>query len=753
MGDPGTGETVPHIVGVERGDGASLRLFIRDGSHVRTLDVGIHPWLLTSHETLPTGSPQPSSITECSGPLPLRYLVLFSSWPDFWSSVRAFLESESSLRGQRVSSYADLPHLFLLPDPIDQWLVRTGCSFFEGLDAEAVTRCTLAFSAGEGRPLLSEVDSPEGAIRQFSVIEQDGGRTTFRIKKEDEAGLLRDVLAFFQQANPDLICGSELHTLYLPYLERRCALNNLEPAIGRKGLLLRQHPATLFRDAWEIPGRTILDATDIVLNADLLEIYGFFRAVTSIRGSTHEPILPGLRAIRERPPHEQVAALDQFLRDALTHLLPVMHSTPITPLLTLRSTSATRTEISLVSRSIRSQASLPIATTAPAAGGIYEAPYRTGLFSTVLELAVVPIPLCSLSSVPAVPQQDKGPLARRMFEDLRGESRSRHQDPRTYDKGVTPVAYDTAQGLTHAYLSRHSRLYEETFSKELTLTHRRILEEAVEALHLHNIAVLQHTDDSLLCQLPDNAGTALATFWARVDQSLPYGLRLVHIDAFDAAVSLGPRMFALRIGNRMVAHRKSRIPRFFEPFLRDFFSRALEQCLYQDWKGLRELYLATLRRIRKHSWHVLDFARQEILAESFERYDAMVKAGKRHPSAAYEAIRSTRPDARAGTVVRYYITGLKKEVTQAEHARPSDAWDSADPDENTEHYLDRLGQCVERFRILFEPESYASLFGHEDLFGFEPSQIITVSHRSDPDGRVPGTRQDGSGGISLDTQA
>jgi hypothetical protein len=127
---------------------------------------------------------------------------------------------------------------------------------------------------------------------------------------------------------------------------------------------------------------------------------------------------------------------------------------------------------------------------------------------------------------------------------------------------------------------------------------------------------------------------------------------------------------------------------------------------------------------------VQDFSRQETLSEDLEQYDKAVKEGKRHASAAYEAIRETNPAARAGTVVQFYITGQKKEIVQAERSRLSDLWDPADPDENTDYYVDRFNQCAERFSVLFDASSHALLFGKEDLFGFDPTKIRTLAQSS-----------------------
>lgn len=750
MGEHTADRPVPHIVGAERGDGTSLALFVRSGGNVETLLTSFSPWLLTSRQTLPTGTPPPASLTELSGSQPLRYRVNFSSWADLWSCVRAFLESESTLRGQRVYSYADLPHLFLLPDPVDQWLVATGSAYFRDLDRAGLRRCTIAFATEQGRPHFPDVEKPDAAIRLVSILRENGELTSFRTKKKDEAGLLRDVLAYFGESDPDIVCGTELHSLYLPYLEKRCSLVGVDPAFGRRRAPLRKHPVTIFREAQEIPGRVILDLSDVVLNSELSELFGYQLSFRTVEGNAPEPIVSRIRATLEKDPPERVKRMDRFLVEALDCLLPVVRNTPLTPLHILRSSGMTRTEVVIMSRSLQDGRSFPAAGPSPHATGPVEPPYRTGLFSFVFEAVLAPTAISTLSLVSSEPGNEKGPDVARTLTDAMKDARRSSPATGTLRSPVPPDRYDSAQGIVQSSLSRHSRIHHEGLAKEFATTYARVLADAEQQLSLHNVTILQHLDGSLLFQLPDNARASLPAFWSRVQAGLPHGLRVVVLDEFDACVSLGPRIFALRTHDRIIAHRKARIPRFFEPFLRDFFSRALECSLNRDWTGLRDVYLRTLRRVRQHSWHVLDFARQETLSENFDRYDSLVQAGKRHPSAVYEAIRATNPEARAGTIVRYYITGSKKEVTQAEHCRPSDAWDSADPDENTEYYLDRLAQCADRFRILFDSNSFARLFGGDDLFGFDPSEIRMVEHYSDPENEdIPG-HDEADRGISLD---
>ncbi len=155
MPAPPTPQPHSRIVGARQADGTSLVLYRREASGVRAVESVIRPWMLTSRETLPAGSPPPASRDELSGTRALRYYLEFDSWSDLWSCIRSFIESESALRGQRVPSFAEIPQVFILTDPVDQWLMRSGSAFFEDIDAPAVSRLTLTYSTEAGRPVSS----------------------------------------------------------------------------------------------------------------------------------------------------------------------------------------------------------------------------------------------------------------------------------------------------------------------------------------------------------------------------------------------------------------------------------------------------------------------------------------------------------------------------------------------------------------------------------------------------------------------
>jgi hypothetical protein len=85
----------------------------------------------------------------------------------------------------------------------------------------------------------------------------------------------------------------------------------------------------------------------------------------------------------------------------------------------------------------------------------------------------------------------------------------------------------------------------------------------------------------------------------------------------------------------------------------------------------------------------------------------------------------------------------------AEMSRLAELWDPAAPDENTEHYLDRLRQSLERYRVLMSEGDFSRIFGEESLFPFSDDEIGLLK-RPFASSAAEGPSSGGGSGIWLD---
>ena len=88
---------------------------------------------------------------------------------------------------------------------------------------------------------------------------------------------------------------------------------------------------------------------------------------------------------------------------------------------------------------------------------------------------------------------------------------------------------------------------------------------------------------------------------------------------------------------------------------------------------------------------------------------------------------------RKGDRISYYITGAGANLTSFENCRLADAWDPANPDENTAYYLKRLDEFARKFEPFFAEHHFRLIFSPEDLFGFSPEGIEILLDERAPD--------------------
>jgi DNA polymerase, archaea type len=92
----------------------------------------------------------------------------------------------------------------------------------------------------------------------------------------------------------------------------------------------------------------------------------------------------------------------------------------------------------------------------------------------------------------------------------------------------------------------------------------------------------------------------------------------------------------------------------------------------------------------------------ETLQDSIDTYRDKRDGNRRNVAAAYElALKAQRPYI-SGDQISYYVTGRGPRVKVAIAARMAAEYDPANPDENVEYYLAKLGDLYEKFRPFVE---------------------------------------------------
>ena len=167
-----------------------------------------------------------------------------------------------------------------------------------------------------------------------------------------------------------------------------------------------------------------------------------------------------------------------------------------------------------------------------------------------------------------------------------------------------------------------------------------------------------------------------------------------------------PAMFSYKMKNYALLDSKGRLlikgsglrSRGLELFQRRWMEEMLLLLLQGERDQIPALYQRYLEDIEQHQMDISLLMKTETLQDSLETYQMKVKTKKRNPSAIYEtALRSERP-YQPGDQISYYVTGQGAKVKINENCKLASQWDPKHPDENVEHYKNKLKDLYEKFQ-------------------------------------------------------
>src|ERR1051326_5444173 len=184
------------IVAVEPVAGDQMRVFRREKGKLTSNEQGFRPFLWVTEAALMQEFQGKHEIEELTGNGALRYLVWFNSWKDFLAARKRL----NFATGKNPSDPA--APFFILNDPVQQFLMQTGQTFFKGVRFEDLHRLQLDIETdcAEGY----EFSNPQReSDRILCVALTDNRGWEHFIAHEDEAKLLAELVAVIQERDPD----------------------------------------------------------------------------------------------------------------------------------------------------------------------------------------------------------------------------------------------------------------------------------------------------------------------------------------------------------------------------------------------------------------------------------------------------------------------------------------------------------------------------------------------------------------------
>ena len=766
----------PLMHGSDRNGPARVRLYQRspDFQRVEAIDEAFFPFFFLSDITLLSGFGRDRfKFQQLDGDNFFRYLVVFTTWSDYWDAVRQ-IERRTDSDQRRPEE------LYLVGSPAQQYMMQTGRTCFQAMTLDDLHRMQLdieVYSDGS----FPNAERPEDEIIIIALSDNRGWTKLLHQRPGiSEALILKELVHVIREKDPDVIEGHNIFAFDLDYIRTRCARHGADLAIGRDGSTprvfdssMRFAERTVDFPAMDIAGRHIIDTYFQVMSFDVfkrdLPDYSLKTAAKYFGFAPEDRTYIEGADIARAWTENRDALLDYALDDVieterlarhlsgssfyLTQMLPMTYGSAA------RRGPASKIESLFVREYMRRRHSIPQSEWGSQSMGGYTDIFVTGVVGPIVYADVeslYPSIMLNYDIQPAGDDLDLFPDLLDRLTDLRLDTKEQMNaaaddevrselDARQSSYKILINSFYGQLGFTLAAFNDFAE------ADRVARVGQDILRQLIRAIQDRGGLVIEVDTDGVLFVPPASVRgeEAEIDFTRSLTEALPEGIRVGFDGRFRRMLSYKKKNYALLTYDGTLKFKgSSLISRSNERFGRRFVRQAIRLLLDEDIAGLHQLYIATRDQIVEHDWRSVDsFARTESLKDAIEQYEQDVESGKRPRAAAYELAKqqsdATGQPIRKGDRISYYITGSSANVTAFENCKLARHWDPDDPDENTAYYLKRLDEFTGKFEPFFNEPDFRLVFSPEDLFGFTPDGIEIREHHHDgslapkPDDEVP----------------
>lgn len=709
--------------------------------------VPFSPFLLLAEPNLVREASGLIAVEPLAGPGALNHIARFRTWRDGLAARDACREHSGS-----APNVPSAPYRFF-PDPVHQYLVSSGRTFFGGLAFRDLRRLALDIEVvtGEGFEFPS-ASRPSDRVIAVALADSDGFRHVIRGDELDERALLEECGRLVRERDPDVIEGHNIFRFDLEYLELRARRCGLALAWGRDGSPLAARPSRLqiaeraitYR-RYEVVGRHIVDTWILAQLHDVgardLPSFGLKEIARhlGVAAPDRTYVDPATisRAFREDPDCLMAYALDDAVETlGVSAILspPYFAQAQVVPFdfqsTALRGAAAKIDALMLREYLHRGHAVPQPRPGAPVSGALV-ALFQQGVARPVLHVDVTSLyPSLMLAQSIAPASDELGiflELLRRLRDFRVGAKRlAREAAPaERAHLGALQQAFKLLINAFYGYLGFAGGHFNDYAAADRVTTEgRAVVGALIEHLGAMGATVLEADTDGVYFVPP--AGHRAEDDGRLVDRlgaGLPAGIQLELDGRYRAMLSYKLKTYALLDGQGRVSLRGSAFrSRGLEPFQRQLIEEVVRLLVTggrADVKAAVDRWMTDFaaRRVPARL-----FARTETLGETLEAYRERLQAGERTPSAAYELAARSGRLWQPGDQVSYYVAGRGANVAVNECARLLSAWDTTRPDENTEFYQAKVQEIWERFRAFVEYEGLRPPRPEEG----EPSAQLTL---------------------------
>jgi DNA polymerase I len=750
-----------NIVAVHTNGESLVRIYKRSGDLIEQRDEEFFPFFHLSDKKFIEGFSAKYWLKKLEGKNFYQYICAFPTVGILWDAVNYVVRKINKELKSAYSSYLDTEHIFLRSDMNTQYLLQSGKTLFKNMTFDDIYRLQIDIETYSKEYRFSRADRKDDRIILIALSDNRGWETILGGKNVSEKKLLQQSVKIITEKNPDVIEGHNIFNFDLPYILRRCELHSVEFAIGRDGSVPSGYRSrTSFAEnsveymSYEVSGRHLIDTWLLVQAFDTgkrameshslkyaAKYFGIASAErTYIEGDKiswywdHDPEelkKYALDDVRETRGLSEKLSGGTFY---LTQMLPFNYGT------VAKLGSAAKIESLFLREYIKQRYSIPKPQKGYQTTGGYTDIFYTGVFSPIVHADVeslYPSIMLSQKIQPVTDDLNIFRTALAYLTTLRLETKKKlHTVENEHERSTLDAMQSSFKILINSfygYLGYNKGLFNDYHQADVvTTTGQELLKKLIYEIELHNGTVIEVDTDGIFFIPPDNISgeDAERKFVEHLSGTLPEGINLAFNGRFNKMLSYKKKNYALlHYDNRITIKGSSLISRSIERFGRNYIQQCIDCILNGRIQDLHNLYVELERTIREHGLDVNDFARTEVIRDSPQEYHREVEEGKRNKSAAYELALSSSRAYKAGSRIRYYITGGDANVRGFENAKEAHEWDSNFPDENTEYYLKRLEEFSEKFKIFFSEKDFKAIFSTEDLFGFSPESIVIVNRK------------------------
>ncbi len=218
------------IVAVEPLGDRTMRLFVRDQKNLLVQDEPFVPFILVEDEKLLKGFKSPYRTERLSTANEYRVLALFEGW-EACQKARAHLHQRTGVS----ASSSQAPYLYV-SDPVHQFLLLTGKTFFKGLAFKDMHRLALDIETACAPGFeFSNPEREEDRILSIALMDNRGySDVLFGRDDGGEGTCLSDLAEKVVELDPDVIEGHNLFNFDLEYIRARAKRHGVPSSLGKR---------------------------------------------------------------------------------------------------------------------------------------------------------------------------------------------------------------------------------------------------------------------------------------------------------------------------------------------------------------------------------------------------------------------------------------------------------------------------------------------------------------------------------------